>query len=675
MASANATATTRSATTLPLTISLLAYPLLKHCLVNVDDMARTNPLVSTSLPEPTSQQQRAVAVRILWPTIALLLPAITLVLAMTLREKTALTDWQLAMLLTTAAALLLGIVLAFRRLQSRLLLPALRAIEYAAHSRAIFEASRDGIVVVDHLGRIHSFSPSAETMFGWFAGDIIGHNIKELMPDVNAHRPDPALRRRNLDEGPTTSSQRTVLGRRADGSAFPLSIYVKRISRPGAEPMFCHVFRDQTEQAAIERASIGHARQIESANVQLAQSKFEAEDARAQAEAANRSKSEFLANMSHEIRTPMTAILGFAENLMDPALAQEERHEAVETILRNGDHLMTLIDDILDLSKIEAGKLTIERIDVSPSELLEDVARLMRVRTDAKQLRLSVCSKGPLPATITTDPTRLRQVLINLCGNAIKFTEAGTITLTAQILPPHDGQSLLQIEVRDTGIGMTAQQIATLFRPFTQADSSTTRRFGGTGLGLSISKRLVEMLGGSIDVNSEPGIGSSFTFTIEPGDLRAILLVQPEFLPPNEAAVIPLGKPARATSLLRGHILLAEDGPDNQRLISHLLHKFGVEVTVVADGKSAVDRALAAETGDQPFDLILMDMQMPVMDGYQATGELRSKGYEKPIVALTANTMSGDRERCLAAGCTDFTQKPVERQTLLSVLERLLPHP
>ncbi|MEI6129813.1 MAG: histidine kinase dimerization/phospho-acceptor domain-containing protein, partial [Planctomycetota bacterium] len=489
MASANATATARNATTLPLTISLLAYPLLKHCLVNVDDMARTNPLVSTSLPEPTSQQQRAVAVRILWPTIALLLPAITLVLAMTLREKTALTDWPLAMLLTTAAALLLGIVLAFRRLQSRLLLPALRAIEYAAHSRAIFEASRDGIVVVDHLGRIHSFSPSAETMFGWFAGDIIGHNIKELMPDVNAHRPDPALRRRNLDEGPTTSSQRTVLGRRADGSAFPLSIYVKRISRPGAEPMFCHVFRDQTEQAAIERASIGHARQIESANVQLAQSKFEAEDARAQAEAANRSKSEFLANMSHEIRTPMTAILGFAENLMDPALAQEERHEAVETILRNGDHLMTLIDDILDLSKIEAGKLTIERIDVSPSELLEDVARLMRVRTDAKQLRLSVCSKGPLPATITTDPTRLRQVLINLCGNAIKFTEAGTITLTAQILPPHDGQSLLQIEVRDTGIGMTAQQIATLFRPFTQADSSTTRRFGGTGLGLSISKR------------------------------------------------------------------------------------------------------------------------------------------------------------------------------------------
>jgi CheY-like chemotaxis protein len=380
--------------------------------------------------------------------------------------------------------------------------------------------------------------------------------------------------------------------------------------------------------------------------------------------------------MSHEIRTPMTAILGFAENLLDPSLDEGERREAVDTILRNGGYLMRLINDILDLSKIEAGRLSIERLPLSPIGLVADVASLMRVRADSRRLRLDVRYECPLPAAVRSDPTRLRQVLINLCGNAIKFTESGGVTLTLRLLRPRPSEALLQFEVRDTGIGMSEQELERLFEPFAQADDSTSRRFGGTGLGLSISRRLVQMLGGEIEVLSEPGIGSAFTFTIDPGPLVDVPMVEDanESLVARRAAES--SAPQRSQSSARrlgGRVLLAEDGPDNQRLITRLLKKSGIEVTVVGDGRSAVQMALAAEGGTTPFDLVLMDMQMPVMDGYQATIELRRVGFRKPIVALTANAMAGDRERCLGAGCTDFTPKPVERQVLLEVLDRLLP--
>jgi PAS domain S-box-containing protein len=643
----------------------------------VDDIGWICAVVTQPLRDPSDLQQRRLAWRVLAPASALVALGVALALGTSLTVPFDSAWGALARQCTAAGLAVGGMLLAYRRMRATLVLPALRAIEQHAHDLGVFEASRDGIVVVDGDSIICSFSPSAETMFGRMAADAIGQPLDILFPDVHAPRPDPALRRRDLQLH--QGAQRELLGRRADGSTFPVSRYRKRIARPGAEPLICHVFRDLTEQSHEEYRAQLHALEIERTNVQLDQAKREAEAARTQAEAASRSKSEFLANMSHEIRTPMTAILGFAENLLDETLGTKERRDAIETILRNGDHLMTVIDDILDLSKIEAGRMTIERMPISPRDLLTDVANLMRVRADAKRLQLRVRSDGQLPATIATDPTRLRQVLINLCGNAIKFTESGTVTLTCRLLDDQRGGHLLQFEVRDTGIGMTNEQLAYLFQPFSQADNSTTRRFGGTGLGLSISKRLVEMLGGSIDVVSEPGLGSSFTFTIDPGNLAGVPMVEPLF-ESSPARAVASGASATAQngalpSHLRGRILVAEDGPDNQRLITHLLHKFGAEVTVVADGRSAVSVALAAESTQAPFDLVLMDMQMPVMDGYQAAGELRRIGYQKPIVALTANAMSGDRERCIAAGCTDFTPKPVERKALLGVLQRLLQHP
>ena len=382
------------------------------------------------------------------------------------------------------------------------------------------------------------------------------------------------------------------------------------------------------------------------------------------AEQANSSKSEFLANMSHEIRTPMTAILGFADLLRD-SLAQPEQVEAVQTIHRNGHYLLGLINDILDLSKIESGRVELETLPCSPAQILADVAALMRGRAADKHLALQMEFEGPIPRQITTDPTRLRQILINLVGNAIKFTETRSVRVVAQMLDRHAAAPRLQIAVSDTGIGMSAGQLQRLFQPFTQADASMTRKFGGTGLGLSISKRLVEMLGGTIDVASQLGQGTTFTIAVPTGSLAAVQWCEhpPKSLTPTHGG--PSVPPPPEFALQHCRVLLAEDVSANQRLISFFLNKAGADVTVVENGQLAVEQALSAVAIDRPFDVILMDMQMPVMDGYTAASELRQRGYDRPIIALTAHAMSGDRDKCLAAGCSDFATKPIDRQALL----------
>ncbi len=403
----------------------------------------------------------------------------------------------------------------------------------------------------------------------------------------------------------------------------------------------------------------------------LAEQNRELARARDAAEDATRAKSQFLANMSHEIRTPLTALLGFAELLVDPAVSTSERLNYALVIRRNGEHLLDLINDLLDLSRIEAGKLTIEAVEASLPHVLSDVASLMRVRAADRGLDFGVHLLTPIPATMRTDPTRVRQILLNLVGNAVKFTRKGSVHVLVRheprVTPPR-----LAIDVVDTGIGMSAEQTARLFQPFQQADPSMSRRYGGTGLGLAISKAIAELLGGTLAVRSALDQGSTFTLTLPALVAEGAALVRSL----TELASDP--RDARAATpgaqgALRGSVLLAEDGPDNQLLLCALLRRLGLEVRVAENGRAAVDLAREAERAGERFDVVLMDMQMPVLDGYQATTELRLGGYEGPIVALTAHAMVGERERCLAAGCDDYVSKPVERALLTRAIARRLP--
>ena len=390
------------------------------------------------------------------------------------------------------------------------------------------------------------------------------------------------------------------------------------------------------------------------------------EQAKVAAEVANATKSAFLANMSHEIRTPMTAILGYADLLTEPDLDASQRREYLELIRRNGRHLLEILNDILDLSKIEAGKMVVQPVPTSLVDLLADVASVMRLRARQRGIELSVEYDGPLPRTIYTDESRLRQALVNLVGNAVKFTERGGVRIRAGFLPQWRGQTpAVRIEVIDTGIGIDPEKLPNLFDPFVQADASTTRRYGGTGLGLAITRRIVELLGGELSVHSRLGQGSTFTVTIPTGDLTGVeMLAQPA-----EAAAESTGEqpvPSELPSLEGLRVLLAEDGPDNRRLIRVLLQRAGAEVVTAENGRDALDKI--REEG--PFDVILMDMQMPEMDGYEATRRLRQDGCTTPVLALTAHALSSARARCLAAGCDEYLSKPVDRDKLLQVVAR-----
>ena len=394
------------------------------------------------------------------------------------------------------------------------------------------------------------------------------------------------------------------------------------------------------------------------------------ESAKQSAEAASQAKSDFLANMSHEIRTPMTSILGYSEQLLDPTISPSIRLDAINTIHRNGQSLLSIINDILDISKIEAGQMSVEPVDCSPRQVIADVMSLMHVRAHAKHLSLTAEFDGLIPETITTDTLRLRQIIVNLVGNAIKFTETGGVSIvTRYVEPDTNSKAMLEVDVIDTGIGLDDDQCERIFKPFTQADSTMSRRFGGTGLGLTISRRLAEMLGGSIHVESIPGQGSRFRVRIATGTDANVRLIDATSV--EEPTPHPAGSTSQPDAAARAdgaRILLAEDGPDNQRLLSFILTKAGAEVIVAENGRIAMEEALQAAAQDRPFDVILMDMQMPEMDGYTATSLLRERGYRGPIIALTAHAMTGDRERCLNAGCDDYATKPVNRVNLIRMV-------
>lgn len=441
--------------------------------------------------------------------------------------------------------------------------------------------------------------------------------------------------------------------------------------------------RLQGTYASLEERVSDRTAELARANVELRceiadrqRAEQQLQQAKTAAEAAAQAKSEFLANMSHEVRTPMTAILGYADVLLEPEHVQDappERVEAARTIKRNGEHLLNVLDDILDLSKIEAGRMTVERMACDPFQVAGDVAALMSVRAKAKRLPFHVDHVGAIPARIHTDPTRVRQILINLIGNAIKFTERGEIRLVVRLVDSGTNPRL-QFDVVDTGIGMTAAQVTGLFRPFTQADTSTSRSFGGTGLGLTISKHLAEMLGGDVVlVETQVGVGTRFRATVSVGNLAGVPMVDNAASATNVPGPPPDSSVEIGQPVLHGcRIMLVEDGPDNQRLISHFLQRAGAAVTVAESGEAALRAIFAARTAELRFHVVLMDMQMPVMDGYTATRLLRGEGYTGPIIALTAHAMTSDRERCLACGCDEYVSKPVNRASLIETVGTFL---
>lgn len=441
--------------------------------------------------------------------------------------------------------------------------------------------------------------------------------------------------------------------------------YALRVNAQGRDEfgVLCDGFNSMLSQIESARHELQAAH--DNLELRVEQRTTELVKAKNAAEAASRAKSEFLAKMSHEIRTPMTAILGYSECLLDPTINDGDRRNAVSTVCRNGQHLLAVINDILDLSKIEAGKMTVERIATPILPILDDVGSLLRQRSIDKGLQFAIELGSPIPTTIETDGTRLRQILLNLLGNSIKFTDNGFVSLQVRMAKSNTAQSSrLEFLIKDSGIGMTAEQLSRLFQAFSQGDDSMNRRFGGTGLGLAISRGFARMLGGDITVESESGVGSTFIVSIDVGDVSKMPLIQT--LTPAPSATPSEAKPG--TSSLKLRVLVVEDGPDNQRLLNFILSKAGAAVTVKENGLLGMEAALEARDRGEPFDVIISDMQMPVMDGYEATTKLRQAGYTGPIVALTAHTMADDCQKCLDAGCDDYSTKPINKPKLLQLI-------
>jgi len=534
----------------------------------------------------------------------------------------------------------------------------------------IAEQAAEGIAVADLDGNLQFVNDAWARMHGYESGaELAGKHLRVFHTDEQFKTEvvpfNATVRRQGHHSG-------EVGHVRKDGSTFPTQMSVVILKDEQGEPYGLAGFaEDITNRKRAEEELLQTNRQLEIATDR-------ANKMAAEAEYANAAKSAFLANMSHEIRTPMTAILGFTE-IIGSSLeccvtcpehqacpTRVQNKESIQIIRRNGEHLLELINDILDISKIEAGKFVMDVQECSMPALVADVVSMMRVRAEQHNISLSVEYETEIPETVRTDGARVRQALVNLVGNAVKFTERGGVRVVASFLPAwRDGQSAVRVRVIDTGLGIGEEKLAQLFQPFVQADASTSRKYGGTGLGLAISRRFAELLGGELAVESTVGKGSTFTLTIPTGSLEGVrMLKNPAEAVHGEATGLHV--PAVGEKILAGtRILVAEDGPDNQRLIRTILSMAGAQVELAADGREAVSKASAGS-----FDMVLMDMQMPEMDGYEATRLLRSQGYGVPILALTAHAITGDREKCLAAGCTDHLTKPIDRGRLIDAVAR-----
>jgi PAS domain S-box-containing protein len=523
--------------------------------------------------------------------------------------------------------------------------------------RLLAEASSDIIVLLDLDGTRHYLSPAVVRILGWQPYQLMGSSYWDL-----AHPDDCAVLERLFQQsregGPDCPVEYRC--RKADGSYAWLEVNIRLYHDPvsGAPAGFVAVARDVSLRKAADEEKLRAFQTIEQANEELKTS-------RAAALQANQAKSDFLSNMSHEIRTPMNGVLGMNQLLLSTDLTPEQQRY-VEIAQSSGRTLLALIDDILDLSKIEAGKLAIDCLDFDLHHSLADIVEMWRLQANAKGLAFHTQVAPELPGFVRGDPHRLRQIVNNLAANAIKFTAQGQVTLTVAPVHIEATRLIVRFAVTDTGIGIRPEQAGSLFSPFVQADVSTTRNYGGTGLGLAICKHLVEMMGGKIGVESVPSRGSTFWFSIVFGASTVTAAAVNDASPAAEQA---LTKPVVGTESPALRILVAEDNHINRLVLRTQLEKLGYEAEIVMTGLEAVD-ALARDA----YDLVLMDCEMPVMDGYEATRRIRQSDYPRvPIIAVTAHAMSGDRERCLLAGMDDFLSKPVDMQLLAQILAKWCP--
>ncbi len=493
---------------------------------------------------------------------------------------------------------------------------------------SIIETTTDFIATFDPEGNITYINPAGRKMLGFGPDDDLSYlNLSGLIP--------PSVIDRVMNEAiPMAFMHKSWSGETAlitrDGEEISVSqVVIAHFNSSGFPEYYSTTLRDIT-QAKRTEAELLQAKEL--------------------AELAARAKSEFLATMSHEIRTPMNGVLGMAELLLDSALSGEQR-QTVETLLQSGRALLVILNDILDYSKIEANRLELESLPFDLVDTLQAVKLLMQQQAESKTLCLSL-QLPPEPALwVYGDVTRVRQIILNLLSNAIKFTESGGITLALQFSRDNEQLSVV-LSITDTGIGIPADKLESLFEKFNQVDSSMARRFGGTGLGLAISRQLARMMGGDIECSSIEGVGSTFR----------LLLNLPAAQAPQRATPAPAA--ASVASPANLNVLVAEDNPVNQLVIRKLLEKLGVSCDVAENGQIAVEKAI---NGSYP--IVFMDCQMPVMDGLEATRQLRLQGYQGVIIALTANAMEGDREMCLAAGMNDFLSKPISRDAVVQALQ------
>ncbi|WP_431854709.1 PAS domain S-box protein [Azospirillum sp.] len=515
---------------------------------------------------------------------------------------------------------------------------------------AMVENAVDAIITIDDRGLVQAVNPACLRMFGYTAEEMLGRNIHLLMPSHHAVHHDELMRAsRRSEQVNVVGRSRELVARHKDGSEVLIEMGISEV-RVNNRCFYTGVIRDITERKRAQQALVDANVYLEQ---RVAERTAEVEAARRKAEEAARAKADFLATMSHEIRTPMNGILGMVRLLLDSALDAEQRDHA-QTVLYSGEALLTILNDILDMSKLEAGRLELESVDLDLTRLVGSVAALMSSRAAEKGLTLDTRVAPGTRRFVRGDPTRLRQVLLNLVSNAVKFTERGGVTIAVDDAPAETESRGVRFTVTDTGIGVPDAVRPHLFTEFFQGDSSITRRFGGTGLGLAICRRIVGLMGGEIGVDSRPGGGSAFWFTV-----------------PLEAAAAPGAADAPepvAVRLRPLRVLLAEDNPVNRKVAVALLTRQGHAVTVAGDGAEALDRVRG-----ERFDVVLMDMQMPRMDGLEAARRIRTLPGTRgavPIVALTANALAGDAERCLAAGMNDYVPKPVVPEALAAALAR-----